>query len=102
MSAKRNKEASILSRQDIAVRRKHLNQKRAKATGGTGRRAIVGVALLAISLLSLLSVFTFDAHDRLGPGFRNAIGPVGHAVAESLRGLLGLCAFVLPCIGLYA
>ena len=66
---------------------------------GTGRRAIVGVALLAFSVMSLLAVATFDAHDRLGPGFKNAVGPVGHAIAEALRGLLGICAYVLPMVG---
>ncbi|HEY1089020.1 MAG TPA: DNA translocase FtsK 4TM domain-containing protein, partial [Archangium sp.] len=45
---------------------------------------------------------TFDAHDRVGPGFKNAVGPVGHAIAEALRGLLGICAFVLPMVGMYA
>jgi DNA segregation ATPase FtsK/SpoIIIE, S-DNA-T family len=101
MSVKRKGEKSVLSKQDIASRRKVLTQKKMKHTG-TGRRAIVGVGLLAFSVMAFLSVATFDAHDRLGPGFKNAVGPVGHAIAEALRGLLGICAFVLPMVGLYA
>jgi S-DNA-T family DNA segregation ATPase FtsK/SpoIIIE len=100
MSVKRKGEKSLLNRQQIATRRKALNQKKLQHKG-TGRRAIAGVLLLAASLLSLLSVATFNAKDRFGPGFKNAVGPVGHAVAEALRGLLGLCAFVLPLVGLY-
>ncbi len=101
MSVKRKGEKSLLSKQDIASRRKVLTQKKMKHSG-TGRRAIVGVALLAISVMSFLAVATFDARDRLGPGFKNAVGPVGHALAEAFRGLLGVCAFVLPLVGLYA
>lgn len=101
MSVKRKGEKSVLSKQDIAQRRKQLTQKKMQH-GGTGRRAIVGVAVLAASVLSLLAVASFDARDRIGPGFKNAIGPVGHAIAEALRGLLGVCAFVLPVVGLYA
>ena len=101
MSVKRKGEKSSLSKQDIATRRKVLTQKKMKHSG-TGRRAIVGVALLAFSVMSLLAVASFDARDRLGPGFKNAVGPVGHAIAEGLRGLLGICAYVLPMVGLYA
>lgn len=101
MSVKRKGEKSVLSKQDIAQRRKQLTQKKMQH-GGTGRRAIVGVAILAASVLSLLAVASFDARDRIGPGFKNAIGPVGHAIAEALRGLLGVCAFVLPVVGIYA
>ncbi len=101
MSVKRKGEKSLLSKQDIATRRKALTQKKMQRSG-TGRRAIAGVFLLAFSVMSLLAVATFDARDRLGPGFKNAVGPVGHAIAEGLRGLLGICAFVLPVVGLYA
>ncbi len=101
MSVKRKGDKSVLSKQDIATRRKVLTQKKMKHSG-TGRRAILGVALLAFNVMAMLAVATFDAHDRLGPGFRNAVGPVGHALAEALRGLLGICAFVLPLVGLYA
>ncbi len=100
MAAKR-RDKSVLSRQDIAHRKKALSEQRLK-TGGAGRRALFGVFLLALSVLALLAVATFDAHDRVGPGFRNAVGPVGHALAETLRGLLGVCAYLLPTAGLYA
>ncbi len=94
-------EKTVLSRQDIATRRKALTDKKMQ-TGGVGRRALVGVFVLAVSLIALLSVATFDAHDRVGPGFRNMVGPMGHLIAESLRGLLGVCAYLIPGCGLYA
>ncbi len=100
MSVKRKGEKSVLSKQEIATRRKALTQKKMQHSN-TGRRAIGGVFVLAVSVLSLLSVASFDARDRVGPGFKNAVGPVGHAIAEGLRGLLGICAFVLPMVGLY-
>ncbi|QSQ17972.1 FtsK/SpoIIIE family DNA translocase [Myxococcus landrumensis] len=107
MTAKKGRaEKAVLSRQEIATRRKALADKKRKAgiddgDGGTTARAITGVFLLALSLLSLLSVATFDAHDRVGPGFRNAVGPMGHLIAETLRGLLGVCAYLAPIGGAY-
>jgi S-DNA-T family DNA segregation ATPase FtsK/SpoIIIE len=102
MAAKRAKpDKSVLNRQAIASRRRALTEKKMSTQGG-GRRAIAGVFLAAGSLLALLSVATFSARDRVGPGFHNAIGPVGHAIAEGLRGALGVCAYVLPLAGLYA
>jgi len=102
MAARKSRaEKTVLSRQDIATRRKALTDKKMQ-TGGVGRRALVGVFILAASLISLLSVATFDAHDRVGPGFRNMVGPMGHLIAESLRGLLGVCAYLIPSCGLYA
>jgi S-DNA-T family DNA segregation ATPase FtsK/SpoIIIE len=102
MAAKRPRgDKSVLSRQDIASRKRAIKDQKLQ-TDGTGRRALIGVAVLALSVLALLAVATFDARDRVGPGFHNAIGPVGHALAESLRGLLGLCAYVLPLAGIYA
>jgi len=100
MAASRAREKSVLSRQDIASKRKALQQKKMK-TSPIGHRAIYGVAVLTVSLLALLSVATFSAQDRIGPGFHNAIGPVGHAIAEALRGFLGVTAWVLPLAGLY-
>ncbi|WP_224365846.1 FtsK/SpoIIIE family DNA translocase [Hyalangium versicolor] len=94
-------EKTVLSRQDIAARRKALAEKKMQ-TGGSGRKALVGVFVLAASLISLLSVATFDARDRVGPGFRNSVGPMGHLIAESLRGLIGVCAYLVPIGGLYA
>ena len=100
MAASRAREKSVLSRQDIASKRKAIAQQKMKANP-TGKRAIAGVGVLTVSVLALLSVATFSAQDRVGPGFHNAIGPVGHAIAEALRGFLGIGAWVLPLAGLY-
>src|SRR5688500_14810510 len=94
-------EKSVLSRQDIAGRRRVISEQKLQ-TEGVGRRAIAGVFVLALSLMSFLAVLTFDAQDRIGPGFHNAIGPVGHAIADGLRGFIGICAYVLPASGIYA
>jgi S-DNA-T family DNA segregation ATPase FtsK/SpoIIIE len=102
MAAKRPKgDKSVLSRQEIATRKRAIKEQKMQV-GGTGRRALIGVGVLAASVLSLFALATFSPRDRVGPGFHNAIGPVGHALAESLRGLLGVCAFVLPLAGIYA
>ncbi|MCE9669523.1 DNA translocase FtsK 4TM domain-containing protein [Myxococcus stipitatus] len=103
MTAKKGRaEKAVLSRQEIATRRRALAEKKRKVGGGGGSgRAIAGVFLLAASLISLLAVATFDAHDRVGPGFRNAVGPMGHLIAETLRGLLGVCAYLVPVAGVY-
>jgi S-DNA-T family DNA segregation ATPase FtsK/SpoIIIE len=97
-------EKSVLSRQEIATRRKALAEKKAQKGGGDagpGRRALLGLFLLAASVLSLISVATFSAKDRKGPGFENAVGPMGHLIAEGLRGMLGVWAYLLPLCGLY-
>ncbi|WP_426749477.1 DNA translocase FtsK 4TM domain-containing protein [Myxococcus sp. Y35] len=104
MTAKKGRaEKAVLSRQEIATRRRALADKRMKAGkgGDVATRAITGVFLLAASLIALLAVATFDAKDRVGPGFNNAVGPMGHLIAESLRGLLGVCAYLIPVGGLY-
>jgi S-DNA-T family DNA segregation ATPase FtsK/SpoIIIE len=100
-TVKRPKDKAVLSKQDIVARRKALKEKK-MGSSNTGRRAIVGVFIFAASVLSFLSIATFDAHDRVGPGFRNAIGPVGHAIGEAFRGLLGIVALVVPMVGFYA
>jgi S-DNA-T family DNA segregation ATPase FtsK/SpoIIIE len=94
-------EKTVLSRQEIASRRKALTDKKMQS-GGVGRRALVGVFILSLSLIALLAVATFDARDRVGPGFHNMVGPMGHLIAESLRGLLGVCAYLIPGCGIYA
>ncbi|MFB1482751.1 DNA translocase FtsK 4TM domain-containing protein [Corallococcus sp. RDP092CA] len=96
-------EKAVLSRQEIATRRKALANKRMKAPGAASpaKRALVGVFILAASSLALLAVATFDAHDRVGPGFHNAVGPMGHLIAETLRGALGVCAYLIPVGGIY-
>ncbi|NVJ04753.1 DNA translocase FtsK 4TM domain-containing protein [Myxococcus sp. AM001] len=104
MTAKKGRaEKAVLSRQEIATRRRALADKRIKAGkgGDVATRAIIGVFLLAASLIALLAVATFDAKDRVGPGFNNAVGPMGHLIAESLRGLLGVCAYLIPAGGIY-
>jgi S-DNA-T family DNA segregation ATPase FtsK/SpoIIIE len=98
---KARSEKSVLSRQDIHARRKSLGEQKLKASS-TGRTAIWGTFVLAGSALLLLSLGTFDAHDRVGPGYRNAVGPVGHLLAELFRGGFGITSYVLPFIGLYA
>ncbi|MGZ3460625.1 MAG: DNA translocase FtsK 4TM domain-containing protein, partial [Archangium sp.] len=99
-------EKGVLSRQEIATRRKALAEKKAQKGGGgiasPGQRALVGLFLMAASVLSLVSVATFDARDRKGPGFHNAVGPMGHLIAEGLRGMLGVWAYLLPLCGIYA
>ncbi|HYX92748.1 MAG TPA: DNA translocase FtsK 4TM domain-containing protein, partial [Myxococcaceae bacterium] len=98
---KRRAEKAILSRQEISHRKRELSDKKLE-TSDAGRRAIAGVFVLAFSLIGLISVATFDPADRTGPGFRNAIGPVGHLIAQALRGTFGVCAYVPPAAGLYA
>ncbi len=102
MAAKRARptDKKSLVRQDIANRRRAIQEKKL-STSSTGRRAILGVFVLAVSLLALVAVGSFSAQDRVGPGYQNAVGPVGHGIAEALRGLLGICAYVLPLAGLY-
>ncbi|MDY7229220.1 FtsK/SpoIIIE family DNA translocase [Hyalangium rubrum] len=94
-------EKTVLSTQEIATRRKALAAKKMQ-TGGAGRRALVGVFVLSLSLISLLSVATFNPRDRVGPGFKNMVGPMGHLIAEGLRGFLGVCAYLIPACGIYA
>ncbi|KFA92762.1 DNA translocase FtsK [Archangium violaceum] len=99
-------EKTVLSRQEIATRRKALAEKKAQkgidGESGPGQRALLGLVLMAGSVLSLVSVATFSAKDRRGPGFENAVGPMGHLIAESLRGMLGVWAYLLPLCGVYA
>ncbi|HEX8704982.1 MAG TPA: DNA translocase FtsK 4TM domain-containing protein, partial [Myxococcaceae bacterium] len=94
-------EKTVLSKQEIATRRKALTAKKMQ-TGGAGRRALVGLCILALSVISLLSVASFSAKDRVGPGFQNLVGPMGHLIAEALRGVLGVCAYLIPACGIYA
>jgi S-DNA-T family DNA segregation ATPase FtsK/SpoIIIE len=92
---------SVLTRQEISSRKRALKEQKLQAHG-TGRRAIAGVFILAASLLTLIAVATYDPRDRTSLTFRNAIGPVGHNLADGLRSLLGVCAYLLPIAGLYA
>jgi S-DNA-T family DNA segregation ATPase FtsK/SpoIIIE len=102
MAARKSRaEKTVLSRQDIAQRRKAIQEQRMK-TSGAGRQALRGTFVLALSVLGLLAMATFDVRDRVGPGFANQVGPVGHMLAEALRGTLGVCGYVLPLSGIYA
>ena len=67
MAASRTREKSVLTRQDIASKRKALQQQKMNTTL-TGQRAILGVGVLTASVLALLSVATFSGRDRLGWG----------------------------------
>ncbi|MFZ9889181.1 MAG: DNA translocase FtsK 4TM domain-containing protein, partial [Myxococcota bacterium] len=66
-------------------------------------RELMGVGLLALSLLSLLSLLSYSAND---PGFgvtssakvNNLIGPFGAYLADGLTLLFGLGAFVVPAV----
>jgi len=91
---------AVLSRQDIAVRKKAISEQKLQ-THALARRAIAGVFVLAGSLIVLLALATWDARDGRR-GFRNAVGPVGHFIAGQLHALLGVCAYLLPIAGLYA
>jgi S-DNA-T family DNA segregation ATPase FtsK/SpoIIIE len=92
---------AVLSRQEIAERRRRLSDKKKLEASGAGQRAIAGVFVLAFSIIGLLSVATFHPADRTGPGFKNAIGPAGHLIGEALLGSFGVCAFALPAAGAY-
>ena len=94
---KQRAEKAVLSRQDIASRRRALEAKKDDAGGG-GWRPFAGLAVLALSLLALVALFT----DSAGPRPSNAAGPVGHALAALLSGWLGVCAAAIPLAGLYA
>jgi DNA segregation ATPase FtsK/SpoIIIE, S-DNA-T family len=100
-ATKKRNEKTVLSRQEISSRKRQISEKKLQ-TDGVARRAILGVFVLAFSLLGLLALGSFDPKDRMGPGFENLIGPAGHLVAEALRGTFGICAYVLPLAGLYA
>jgi DNA segregation ATPase FtsK/SpoIIIE, S-DNA-T family len=90
-------EKAVLSRQDIASRRRALEAKKGEATVG-GWRPFMGLALLALSVLALVALST----ESVGPKVANAAGPVGHALAALLSGWLGVCAAAIPVAGFYA
>ncbi|HZJ56083.1 MAG TPA: DNA translocase FtsK 4TM domain-containing protein, partial [Myxococcaceae bacterium] len=100
MAARRPRpEKKILSKQEVASRKKALAVRRVEGTG-VGHRALVGVALLALSSLALVALLTEP-----GPAAprtaHNGAGPVGHALAALLGGLLGVIAPAIPLAGVY-
>src|SRR4051812_25564244 len=93
-------EKTLLSRQEIVHRKKGLSERKYQSDLA-GKPVLAGVFLLTLSLLVLLSLTSFNLHDRTGPGFKNLIGPIGHRVADALLPLWGFCAYLLPLAGLY-
>ena len=99
MAARRPRpEKKILSKQEVSSRKKALAVRRVEGTG-VGHRALVGVALLALSSLALVALLTEP-----GAGWRrgrahNGAGPVGHALAALLGGFLGIAAPAIPLAG---
>ncbi|MGZ6029021.1 MAG: DNA translocase FtsK 4TM domain-containing protein, partial [Myxococcaceae bacterium] len=100
MAARRPRsEKKILSKQEVSSRKKALAVRRVEGTG-VGHRALVGVALLALSSLALVALLT-DPGPAAPRTAHNGAGPVGHALAALLGGLLGLAAPAIPLAGVY-
>ncbi|HET6982066.1 MAG TPA: DNA translocase FtsK 4TM domain-containing protein, partial [Myxococcaceae bacterium] len=100
MAARRARpEKKILSKQEVSSRKKALAVRRVEGTG-VGHRALVGVAILALSSLALVALLTEP-----GPfaprTSHNGAGPVGHALAALLGGFLGIAAPAIPLAGVY-
>ena len=100
MAARRPRpEKKILSKQEVASRKKALAVRRTEGTG-VGRRALLGVFVLALSSLALVALLTEPGP--LSPRTaHNGAGPVGHALAALLGGLLGIAAPSIPLAGVY-
>src|SRR4029078_3973521 len=100
MAARRPRsEKKILSKQEGSSRKKALAVRRVEGTG-VGHRALVGVAILALSSLALVALMTEPGP--LAPRTaHNGAGPVGHALAALLGGLLGIAAPAIPLAGGY-
>ncbi|MGO9830493.1 MAG: DNA translocase FtsK 4TM domain-containing protein [Myxococcaceae bacterium] len=90
-------EKAVLSRQDIASRRRALETKKGKPEGHSWR-PFAALGLLALSVLGLVALFSEGTESHPA----NAAGPVGHALAALLSGWLGVCAASVPLAGLYA
>jgi len=100
MAARRPRpEKKILSKQEVASRKKALAVRRVEGTG-VGPRALVGVAILALSSLALVALLT-DPGPVAPRTAHNGAGPVGHALAALLGGLLGITAPAIPLAGVY-
>src|SRR5262245_57534784 len=100
MAARRPRpEKKILSKQEVASRKKALAVRRVEGTG-VGHRALVGVALLALSSLALVALLT-EPGPMAPRTAHNGAGPVGHALAALLGGLLGVTAPAIPLAGVY-
>ncbi len=101
MAARRARpEKKILSKQEVASRKKALAVRRVEGTG-VGHRALLGVGILALSSLALVALLTEPGP--LAPRTaHNGAGPVGHALAALLGGFLGITAPAIPLAGVYA
>ena len=100
MAARRPRsEKKFLSKQEVSSRKKALAVRRVEGTG-VGHRALVGVALLALSSLALVALLT-DPGPTAPRTAHNGAGPVGHALAALLGGFLGLAAPAIPLAGVY-
>ena len=100
MAARRPRpEKKILSKQEVASRKKALAVRRVEGTG-VGHRALVGVAILALSSLALVALLT-EPGPMAPRTAHNGAGPVGHALAALLGGLLGIAAPAIPLAGVY-
>jgi len=100
MAARRPRpEKKVLSKQEVASRKKALAVRRVEGTG-VGHRALLGVALLALSSLALVALLT-DPGPAAPRTAHNGAGPVGHALAALLGGLLGIAAPAIPLAGAY-
>ena len=98
---KARSQKAVLSRQEIAVRKRVISDQKLQ-THGNARRVIVGIFTLAFSLLILLALATFESRDGIRGRYHNAIGPAGHFMASQVHELLGICAYLLPLCGIYA
>jgi S-DNA-T family DNA segregation ATPase FtsK/SpoIIIE len=102
MAPKRTRsQKAVLSRQEIAVRKRVLSDQQLQ-THGAARRVIAGIFALALSLLTLLSLASFELRDGARGRYHNAIGPAGHVIASEVQQFLGICAYLLPLCGIYA
>ena len=100
MAARRPRpEKKVLSKQEVSSRKKALAVRRVEGTG-VGHRALVGVALLALSSLALVALLT-DPGPAAPRAAHNGAGPVGHALAALLGGFLGIAAAAIPLAGVY-
>src|SRR5713226_7793003 len=98
---KTRSQKALLSRQEIAVRKRVISDQKLQSDGNA-RRVIVGIFTLAFSLLILLALATFESRDGIRGRYHNAIGPAGHFMASQVHQFLGICAYLLPLCGIYA
>ncbi len=98
---KTRSQKAVLSRQEIAVRKRVISDQKLQSDGNA-RRVIVGIFTLAFSLLILLALATFESRDGIRGRYHNAIGPAGHFMASQVHQFLGICAYLLPLCGIYA